>query len=87
MSIQGAILETKDKNIAGDKVAYTDSKGATKTVQCDSIVVWSGLKPRMDQAEKFIGSADQVLFIGDCTGKAWTVQKVQRQAYFIASQV
>ena len=80
-------LETQVKSIAGDKVAYTDSKGAEKTLQADSFVVWSGLKPRMDDAEKYIGSADQVLFAGDCTGKAGTVQKTQRQAYFIASQI
>ena len=80
-------LETTVKSIAGNTVTYTDSKGAEKTIQADSIVIWSGLKPRMDQAEKFIGCADQVLFIGDCTGKAGTVQKTQRQAYFIASQI
>ena len=80
-------LEAKVKSIAGGTVTYTDSKGAQKTAQGDSIVIWSGLKPRMDQAEKYIGSADQVLFVGDCTGKAGTVQKVQRQAYFIASQI
>jgi pyruvate/2-oxoglutarate dehydrogenase complex dihydrolipoamide dehydrogenase (E3) component len=80
-------LETKVKNFAAGKVTYTDSKGAEKSVQCDSLVVWSGLKPRMDQAEKFIGSADQILFVGDCTGKAGTVQKTQRQAFFMASQI
>jgi pyruvate/2-oxoglutarate dehydrogenase complex dihydrolipoamide dehydrogenase (E3) component len=80
-------LESTVKNIAGGKVTYTDSKGAEKSVQGDSIVCWSGLKPRMDQAEKYIGTAEQVLFVGDCTGKAGTVQKTQRQAYFIASQI
>jgi len=80
-------LETKVKSINGGTVTYTDSKGAQKTAQADSIVIWSGLKPRMDQAEKYIGSADQVLFVGDCTGKAGTVQKTQRQAFFVASQI
>jgi hypothetical protein len=41
----------------------------------------------MDDAEKFIGSAGQILFVGDCTGLAGTVQKTQRQAYFVASQI
>jgi pyruvate/2-oxoglutarate dehydrogenase complex dihydrolipoamide dehydrogenase (E3) component len=80
-------LETTVQNIAGGKVTYTDSKGAEKTIQADSIVIWSGLKPRMDEALKFSGSAAQVLFIGDCTGKAGTVQKTVRSAYFVASQV
>jgi thioredoxin reductase len=80
-------LEAKVKSIKGNAVTYTDSKGAEKTLQADSFVIWSGMKPRVDEAEKFIGSADQVLFMGDCTGKAGTVQKTQRQAFFMASQV
>ena len=45
------------------------------------------MKARVDDAEKFIGTAAQVLFMGDCTGKAGTVQKTQRQAFFLAAQV
>jgi 2,4-dienoyl-CoA reductase-like NADH-dependent reductase (Old Yellow Enzyme family)/thioredoxin reductase len=80
-------LETKVKSIKGNTVTYADSKGAEKTLQADSFVIWSGMKARADEAEKFIGTADQVLFIGDCTGKAGTVQKTQRQAFFMASQL
>jgi hypothetical protein len=68
-------------------VTYTDSGGKEKTVQADSIVVWSGLKPRMDEAEKFSGSADEVLLVGDCTGRNGTLQKTIRSAFFVASQV
>jgi pyruvate/2-oxoglutarate dehydrogenase complex dihydrolipoamide dehydrogenase (E3) component len=81
------VLEATVKDITGGKVTYTDSKGETKSIQTDSIVIYSGLKPRIDEAEKFIGSADQVLFMGDCTGKNGTIQKVIRSAFFMASQV
>jgi 2,4-dienoyl-CoA reductase-like NADH-dependent reductase (Old Yellow Enzyme family)/thioredoxin reductase len=80
-------VNTKVKSIKGNTVTYTDSKGAEKTIEADSFVIWSGMKPRVDDAEKFIDTADQVLFMGDCTGKAGTVQKTQRQAFFLASQV
>ncbi len=80
-------LETKVKSIKGNTITYADAKGAEKTLQADSFVIWSGMKPRVDDAEKFVGSAAQVLFMGDCTGKAGTVQKTQRQAFFMASQV
>ncbi len=80
-------IETTVKNIKGDTLTYTDSTGAEKTVKADSFVIWLGNKARMDEAEKFLGSADQVLFAGDCTGKCGTVQKTQRQAFFIASQI
>jgi len=80
-------LDAKVKSIKGNTVTYTDSKGAEKTLEAESFVIWSGMKPRVDEAEKFIGTADQVLFMGDCTGRAGTVQKTQRQAFFLASQV
>jgi hypothetical protein len=41
----------------------------------------------MDEAEKFFGSADQVLLLGDCTGTNGTLQKTTRSAFFVASQV
>jgi len=80
-------LETTVRSISGGKVVYIDSTGSEKSLQADSIVIWSGLKPRMDEAEKFIGSANDVLFIGDCTGTNGTIQKVMRSTFFIASQV
>jgi len=80
-------LQATVKSITGGKVVYTDSTGAEKTVQADSIVFWSGLKPRMDEAEKFIGAASEVLLLGDCTGKNGSIQKAIRSGFFVASQV
>jgi thioredoxin reductase len=80
-------LQATVKSIAGGKVVYTDSKGSEKSVQADAIMAWSGLKPRMDEAEKFIGTANDVLFIGDCTGRNGSIQKVMRSTFFAASQV
>ncbi len=75
------------RSITGGKVAYTDSTGNEKTIKADSIVIYSGLRPMMDEAEKFIGSADEVLLLGHCTGKNGSLQKTMRSAFFIASQV
>lgn len=81
------ILEATVKSITGGKVTYTNSSGNEKSIQADSIVIYSGLKPRMDEAEKLLGSANQVLLVGDCTGKNGTIQNTIRSAFFIASQV
>jgi 2,4-dienoyl-CoA reductase-like NADH-dependent reductase (Old Yellow Enzyme family)/thioredoxin reductase len=75
------------KGITGGKVTYKDSSGAEKSVQADSVVIWNGLKPRMDEAEKFLKSADEVYLAGDCTGKNGHLQKAVRSAFFAASQV
>jgi len=81
------VLQATVKGIAGGKVTYTDAKGAEKSIQADSIVIYSGLKPKMDEAMKFEGSAGQVLLLGDCTGKNGSIQKAIRSAFFVASQV
>jgi 2,4-dienoyl-CoA reductase-like NADH-dependent reductase (Old Yellow Enzyme family)/thioredoxin reductase len=80
-------MKTTVKGISGGKVTYTDEKGAENSIQADSIIIWSGLKPRMDEAEKFIGSADEVLLLGDCTGACGRIHKTIRNAFFVASQV
>jgi thioredoxin reductase len=80
-------LEATVKDISGGKVTYVDSKGVEKSVQADSIVNYAGMKAKMDEAEKFIGSADQVLLLGDCTGTNGNLQKSIRSAFFVASQV
>ncbi len=80
-------MNTKVTDIAGGKVTYTDKDGAVQSIQADSIVFSSEPKPRMDEAAKFIGSADQVLLVGDCTGAGGRIHKTIRNAFFVASEV
>jgi thioredoxin reductase len=80
-------MKTMVKRIDGGKVTYTDENGDEQKIQADSIVLWSGLRPRLDEAEKFFGSADEVLLLGDCTGRGGRIQKIIRNAFFVASQV
>ena len=81
------VLESVATGISNGKVTYRDAAGNEKSVQADSVVIYGGLKPRMEEAMAFSGSAGQVLLLGDCTGQGGTVQKSIRSAYFTASQV
>jgi thioredoxin reductase len=81
------VLEAIATGISDGKVTYRDATDGEKSIQADSVVIYAGLKPRMDEAMKFSGSADQVLLLGDCTGQAGTLQKAIRSAFFVASQV
>ena len=81
------ILEVTATRISEGKVFYKDSSGTEKSVQADSVVIYAGLKPRMDEAMKFSGATGQVLLLGDCTGQKATIQKAIRSAFFVASQV
>ncbi len=80
-------MKTVVKSIDGGKVTYQDEKGSVKSIKADSIVIWSGLRPRTEDAEKFTGSAAEVLMVGDCKGDTNRLIKTMRQAFFIASQV
>jgi pyruvate/2-oxoglutarate dehydrogenase complex dihydrolipoamide dehydrogenase (E3) component len=81
------VLEAIVTRIPEGNVNYKDATGSEKTVQADSVVIYAGLKPMMDEALKFSGSAGQFLILGDCTGQAGNVQKTIRSAFFTASQV
>jgi 2,4-dienoyl-CoA reductase-like NADH-dependent reductase (Old Yellow Enzyme family)/thioredoxin reductase len=81
------VMKTTVKGIAGGEVTYMDEKGAENSIQADSVVVWSGLRPRNEEAVSFFGSADEVLLLGDCTGENGRVLKTIRSAFYVASQV
>jgi pyruvate/2-oxoglutarate dehydrogenase complex dihydrolipoamide dehydrogenase (E3) component len=80
-------VDASSVKVKGGKVTYRDSTGAEKSVKADSVVLWSGLKPRLDEASKFLKCADEVYLMGDCTGKNGHLQLATRSAYFTASQV
>ena len=81
------ITEGTAKTISSGKVTYKDAKGSEKSIQADNVVVYSGLKPKKDEALQFYGSAKQFFTVGDCSEKGGSIQKVIRSAFFTASEV
>jgi pyruvate/2-oxoglutarate dehydrogenase complex dihydrolipoamide dehydrogenase (E3) component len=80
-------LETTVKDITGGKVSYLDKDGNEQSVKADSIVLWSGLRARTEDADNFAGAADEVLVVGDCTGEKGRINRAVRKAFFVASGV
>jgi hypothetical protein len=80
-------MKTIPKSISGGKVTYADEEGTELSIQADSIVIWSGLRPRSEEAVNFSNSADEVLLLGDCTGENGRILKTIRSAFWVASQV
>jgi len=81
-------LKTTVKSISGGKVTYTDSKGAENSIQADSVVIWSGLKARTEDADNFAGAAPEVLVVGQCSGGDDNrLNRVTRSAFYAASRV
>jgi len=80
------ILEARCKSIGANKVTYTNADGAEHTIEADSVVIAVGMKPNNDLALKFVGSADILFTIGDCSVTG-NVQKAMRSAFGIASML
>ena len=81
------VLHTKVTDITGGKVTYIDKNGKEQSIQTDSIVFSSELKPRTEEAASFAGAADEVRILGDCTGTNGRILRATRSAFFVASQV
>jgi NADPH-dependent 2,4-dienoyl-CoA reductase/sulfur reductase-like enzyme len=81
------VLEAMPEKILKGKVMYKDASGREKTVKADSVIVYTGLAPMLDEALKFSAAGDQLLLVGDCTGRNGTLQKAVRSAFFTASRV
>jgi NADPH-dependent 2,4-dienoyl-CoA reductase/sulfur reductase-like enzyme len=83
-----SIMDAVTTSVANGNVTYRDASGSEKSVRADSVVIYAGLKPRLDEAMKFTGSAGQIFLIGNCGGSTVDgVQGAQRSAFFAASQV
>jgi pyruvate/2-oxoglutarate dehydrogenase complex dihydrolipoamide dehydrogenase (E3) component len=80
------IVNARCTSIGANKVTYVDAQGAEHTVEADSVVIAAGMKPKNDLALKFVGAANTLFIIGDCS-VAGNVQKAIRSAFSIASML
>ena len=82
------IQEATPTRISEGGLTYKDAQGNEKSIQADSVVLYTGLTSRQDEALKFYNTAGKVFFtVGDCTGiSCGNLQKAIRNAYFSASQ-
>jgi 2,4-dienoyl-CoA reductase-like NADH-dependent reductase (Old Yellow Enzyme family)/thioredoxin reductase len=86
------ITEAITTRVSEGKAIYKDARGNEKSVPADSIVIYAGLKPRVDEAMKFYDSANEFITIGDCNDMGGlipggNIQKSIRNAFFAASQI
>lgn len=82
-----SVLKAVATRISEGKVYYRDASGSEKSAKADSVVIYTGLTPNMDEAMKFKDSAEEVLLLGDCTGRNGTILRTIRSAFFTASRV
>jgi 2,4-dienoyl-CoA reductase-like NADH-dependent reductase (Old Yellow Enzyme family)/thioredoxin reductase len=81
------ITEATTKSISEGKVTYADAKGAEKSIEADSVVLYAGFRPKQDEALKFSDSAARFIAIGDCNAVGGMVRACTRAAFAAASQI
>ncbi len=80
------ITKAATVKIEADGVTYRDESGAEHKIPCDDVVLSGGVKPCMDEALKFYGSAERFYLIGDCR-ETGSIQTCMRSAFATASQI
>jgi len=81
------ITEAAAKGISDGKVTYVKGKETEKSIPADSVVIYAGFKPKLDEAMRFEGCADRFFTIGDCNRVGGMVVGCTRTAFAAASQL
>jgi 2,4-dienoyl-CoA reductase-like NADH-dependent reductase (Old Yellow Enzyme family)/thioredoxin reductase len=88
--VTGAVV----KNISKKSVTYADARGDEKSIPADTVVVYAGRRPRLDEALGFHGAAGRFFVIGDCSMDGnlvrisdGNVHTSQRTAFAAASKI
>ena len=80
------IKKATTTHVAPGQVTYTDKKGESHTIACDSIVACGGMEPAQDEALTFADVADTFIVIGDNEGGG-NVQTATRSAFAAAARI
>ena len=72
--------------VAPGSVTYTDKKGESHTLTCDSIVACGGMQAAQDEALTFADVVDTFIVIGDNEGSG-NVQTATRSAFAAAMRI
>ena len=81
-----AVDYLKDPATTDDAVKIMASRVGLDPAEYKSFINGTNILT-LEEAMKFVGSADRVIMLGDCTPNGGTVRKSTRSAYFAASQI
>ena len=80
------VVNASTTAVTDTSVTYKDADGAEHTIDCDNVVMSSGVKAEYDAAMQFNGLARQFIMVGDCH-KPGRVLDATRSAFAAASQI
>ena len=77
----------KAKEVTDSALIAVDSDGNEVTLECDTVVLSMGVRPREALAHEFDATAYDVFFVGDCAVRAGNITTAVRDAFFAAVNV
>jgi 2,4-dienoyl-CoA reductase-like NADH-dependent reductase (Old Yellow Enzyme family)/thioredoxin reductase len=63
-----------------DEVTYTDADGAEQRLEAGTVVIATGMKPKLSEAMALYDAGDRFVMVGDCSAPG-NVQKAMRTAF------
>ena len=73
--------------ITENSVVAVDSNGSVLTLECDSVVLSMGVRPRKETVSEFDGTAYDVFYVGDCAARAGNITSAVRDGFYAAMNI
>ena len=81
------IFNAKMKEITKDGVVYTDKDGNDHLIGCDSAINALGMKVDSDSVDDLMNAFPESYAMGDCSGKAMTIQTAVLDGFSMAMDI
>ena len=81
------IFNARMKEITKDGVVYTDKDGEDHLIECDSAINALGMSVDMDAVDELLSVVPRSYAMGDCSGKAMTIQTAVLDGFSMAMDV
>lgn len=75
------------KSVLDGKVIAEEKDGTEKTIDCDTVLLSVGVRPRTALAAELDGCALNTYVIGDCANKAGNITSAVREGFYAAMNI
>lgn len=79
-----SLVKTKCTRITGEGVVVMDETGAETLLPADTVIMAAGMRSDLQERNAFFGTACDVIYAGDCTGKEQSIHNATTTGFFAA---
>ena len=81
------ITGLRAKAVEAGALVAADAEGREVILECDTVVLSMGVRPRSELAHQFDGTAHDVFIVGDCAVRAGNITSAVRDGFFAAMNI